>query len=160
MKKKKCIYCRDFGCMKCSPITKSSQMDSLIRIIFYSFIVVVSLLAFDKCFGSEIDVKLKKVIPNNCKIHITSGFRNREHNKKVGGAKRSYHLFDRARDFKTIPRSCRLKIIQNALRTGLTVILYKTHLHIDDRNNQRCLVKIKRGFRYCDSEKYSEKGDL
>lgn len=158
---KKCIYCKDYGCIKCMSITTpSSRMNVIIQLILYSFIIVLSLITIDKCFGANIDTRLKTIIPDNCKINITSGFRSKEKNDSIGGAKNSYHLTDRARDFKTIPRRCRLKIIQNALSSGLTVILYKTHLHIDNRSNQKCLIKTNKGFRYCDSIKYSSKGDI
>ena len=38
---------------------------------------------------------------SGCKLRVTSGYRTKSHNKRVGGAPNSFHLSDRARDFRS-----------------------------------------------------------
>ena len=80
---------------------------------------------------------LRKSLPSSCKLLITSGHRTKKENDRVGGVKDSYHLSGRAYDVVT---RCRTLTIKKALFLGLSVIIYKTHLHIDNRKDQICLV--------------------
>ena len=83
--------------------------------------------------------------PAGCEITITSGHRTIEHNKKVGGAKNSLHLSDRAIDAVI---SCRSWVVKTAKDFGITIILYKKHIHLDIRT--KCMVKLlKGGYRFC-----------
>ena len=80
---------------------------------------------------------------SKCKLFITSGHRNKKHNKRVGGARHSFHLTDRARDFYPISRTknCSIKLLaQIACKYG-SVIVYPTHLHIDNRKKKICIYK-------------------
>jgi len=70
-----------------------------------------------------------------CTIVVTSGKRSKDHNKKVGGAKHSYHLTDRARDIVAPCMSTEdLGYIASLFANG--VIVYNKHVHIDNRNKK------------------------
>ena len=73
---------------------------------------------------------IQKEVP--CKIKIHSGYRSVWKNRRVGGVKNSYHLYDRARD---ISASCMsLKSLGKIARKyAQGVIVYKGHVHIDNR---------------------------
>lgn len=87
----------------------------------------------------------------NCKVVVTSTFRTPAHNRKVGGAKRSMHLYNRAVDLVVDPE-CRKMIIKKARLSGLTVIIYpKGHLHLDNRKKVQCLIKLRKGYKFCKS---------
>lgn len=88
--------------------------------------------------SAPIDKKLSPLFRslNYCSFIITSGYRSPDHNKRIGGAKNSMHLQDRARDIVT---NCKYELARRALSRGLTIILYKSHVHIDDRKDQKCL---------------------
>ena len=73
-----------------------------------------------------------------CSVTITSGYRSVAHNKKVGGAKHSYHLTDRARD--VVPK-CDIKRWSSMACKYVSVIAYKTHVHIDNRRDKLCSLK-------------------
>lgn len=92
----------------------------------------------------DIDTTLRKIErESGCKLHITSGKRSKSHNKKVGGAKKSYHLTDRARDFRSKYRKkgCGIKRLARIACKYTTTIRYKWHIHIDNRKGQnRCLT--------------------
>ena len=81
-----------------------------------------------------------------CEFKITSGFRTIQKNKEVGGAKNSYHLHGRAFDLVT---NCRKEFVKEAMKKGLSIIKYPTHIHVDNRSRQVCLIKRKKGFTYC-----------
>lgn len=81
---------------------------------------------------SHILYQIQQEVP--CNISVTSGYRTVKHNHNVGGAKNSYHLYDRARD---IQASClspkKLAVICKKYAKG--VITYKSHVHIDNRKS-------------------------
>lgn len=89
---------------------------------------------------------IKKNLPKYCKITITSACRTPKKNKEVGGARRSYHLKNRARD---VVSNCRTGIIREAAKVGLSTLIYSTHIHLDDRPKQVCLVRRGKGFISC-----------
>lgn len=64
-------------------------------------------------------------------LRITSGYRDPEHNKKVGGAPRSYHLFGQAYDVAGDATAMQ-KFYQWAKGSGLFVeaIDEKDHIHV------------------------------
>ena len=67
------------------------------------------------------------------KLIITSGYRTSKHNKKVGGAKRSYHLRGMAVDMycKYLTHA---QLGRRALNCDFTTaIVYKSHVHLDIR---------------------------
>lgn len=64
---------------------------------------------------------------------VTSGYRCKKHNEKVGGAKTSQHLRGNAVDIKCA-RHERYRLIQLALRHGFTGIEFSSkHVHLDRR---------------------------
>lgn len=68
-------------------------------------------------------------------FRINSGFRTASHNKKVGGAARSAHLFGRAADIDTVGWTAeeRLQLISFARSIGLTGIgISGSFIHVDD----------------------------
>lgn len=85
---------------------------------------------------SELLDKLQKLRTRiNKPIIITSGYRTPEHNKKVGGASNSQHLYGKAVDIKVNGMTpSQLKV--HAEKIGFKGIgLYKTFLHVDVRKN-------------------------
>ena len=78
-----------------------------------------------------------KDMPINC------GVRCPNHNSSVGGVNFSYHLpaqGSKAADIGVSSRSGRIIIVREALRLGLTVGLYKTFIHLDNRPVQTIFV--------------------
>ena len=76
------------------------------------------------------------------KISITSGYRSEEHNKKVGGAKESFHVKGMAADIKIeghTPKQVS-EIIEHLILTGRMkqggLGLYKTWVHYDIRGTK------------------------
>jgi len=66
-------------------------------------------------------------------IIINSGYRTPEHNKKVGGAKNSYHLQGKAADIKVNGISPS-ELVKYAEQVGFNGIgIYKNFVHLDIR---------------------------
>ena len=82
--------------------------------------------------------RIQKEVP--CKIKVHSAKRSKKHNKRVGGAPNSYHLYDRARDISARCISMK-KLGKIAKKYTNGVIVYKSHVHIDDRPNKLYLEK-------------------
>jgi hypothetical protein len=101
-------------------------------------IVAIVVGVLGKAYGSTEKVghitailgQIQKEVP--CKIKVTSGYRSPKKNKAVGGARNSYHLYNRARD---IQASCLSpeKLAQICKKYANGVIVYKHHVHIDNR---------------------------
>lgn len=73
-------------------------------------------------------------------IRVTSGFRSREHNKKIGGATNSYHVLGMAADIQVakmkpedVAKAIELLIKEGKMKEG-GIGIYKTWLHYDHRN--------------------------
>lgn len=67
---------------------------------------------------------------------ITSGFRSAEHNKHVGGAPFSQHLFGNAVDISITNASDRFLLVREAIRHGFTGIETSSkHVHLDLRTS-------------------------
>jgi len=117
--------------------------------------LVMAVLSFT-VESALIDKQIKKAFPKHCKFKITSGFRTKKRNRKVGGAPNSFHLTNRARDIIISPIKCRTLAELSLLKSGLTIIQYPVHTHIDNRKTQKCLRVTKSGFKLCtlDSTKY------
>lgn len=75
----------------------------------------------------------------NKPIIITSGYRTPEHNKKVGGAKYSYHMRGMAADIRVDGMSA--KEIANKLNEIVPnecgIIVYKNWVHFDVRTGKK-----------------------
>ena len=66
-------------------------------------------------------------------ILITSAYRSKEHNKKVGGSSNSYHLKGEAFDF-TIKNIPLIEIAKYAENIGIKgIIIYNNFIHLDSR---------------------------
>lgn len=89
---------------------------------------------------------IQKELPPICHTRISSYHRTPEHNRKVGGVDGSFHIKKRALDIIT---NCKTLLKEKALKGGLSVILYPTHIHIDNRDNQVCLIREPNGFKNC-----------
>ena len=107
------------------------------------------IVSYNKAFGYPYDRHAKQLsIPtivkkierdSGCLLNIHSYIRTPKENAKVGGAKRSYHLYGRAID---VSSNCvSLKQLAKIASKYSTVILYGTHLHIDNRKDKTCLIK-------------------
>ena len=86
-----------------------------------------------------IDISLILItMETECNIRITSGHRDKEHNDKIGGAPKSFHLTDRARDVVVV--KCDQKEWSKVACKYVSVIEYDHHVHIDNRVNKICLI--------------------
>jgi len=96
----------------------------------------------------ELVYKLQKVRDRLKKpIQITSGYRTPEHNKAVGGAPNSYHMYGLAADIIVWGES-RLKVARICQEVGFTcIILYpdKPHIHVDLREDYKGIVVYNHG---------------
>jgi uncharacterized protein YcbK (DUF882 family) len=75
-------------------------------------------------------------------IHLTNGYRSPSHNKKVGGAKNSMHLYGKACDMKVkgmTPKQV-LLVIERLIKEGKMmqggIGLYNTFTHYDIRGTK------------------------
>ena len=88
-----------------------------------------------------IDVKLAELLQNirehfGKPVIINSAYRSKEHNKKVGGASNSYHLYGQAADIQIKGVSPR-EIAKYAESLGVKGIgLYGTFVHVDTRTTK------------------------
>lgn len=64
---------------------------------------------------------------------VSSGYRCIHHNKAVKGAKESWHLKGRAADITCLGGVRRAAIVRALMDEGLSVIIYRTHVHADLR---------------------------
>jgi uncharacterized protein YcbK (DUF882 family) len=71
---------------------------------------------------------------------INSSYRTPEYNKSVGGSPGSYHILGRAVDIKCLNSITRARIIKEALNMGLSCGIYKSWIHVDDRDVQLVYV--------------------
>lgn len=71
-------------------------------------------------------------------VIITSGYRTPEHNKKVGGAKYSYHMRGMAADIivKDMAPKDVAKELNKLAPKSCGIIVYKSWVHFDTRNNK------------------------
>ena len=111
------------------------------RIFIILLYCIVIFLFCVTSFGAEIDnqVLLLEQI-TGCKLVVTSGFRSPEKNKAVGGSKNSYHLKDRARDLIVKDPECiSISLLGKIACFGMSTIVYKKHIHIDNREVSICI---------------------
>jgi uncharacterized protein YcbK (DUF882 family) len=72
-------------------------------------------------------------------IRVTSGFRSREHNKKIGGEPNSYHILGMAADIQVakikpedVAKAIELLITEGKIKQG-GLGIYRTWVHYDIR---------------------------
>lgn len=107
--------------------------------IFKLMLLLFSLILAVESMGATIDNKVLRLQHlSGCRLKISSGYRTPKRNKAIGGAPESYHLSDRARDLIIVgkcPHNYRtLALIAAGLFGG--VISYRTHLHVDTREEK------------------------
>lgn len=75
-------------------------------------------------------------------IMVTSGFRSKEHNAKIGGALNSYHVLGMAADIKVkgmspvqVAHAIELLIKDGKMKEG-GIGIYRTWVHYDHRNTK------------------------
>lgn len=75
-------------------------------------------------------------------IRVTSGFRSKEHNKKIGGATNSYHVLGMAADIQVakvtpeqVAKAIELLIKEGKMKEG-GLGIYKTWTHYDFRGTK------------------------
>lgn len=70
---------------------------------------------------------------------VTAGFRTEAHNKKLGGAKASYHLKGEAADISCHDSEQRFYIVAGAIAAGIKGIeVCDRHVHLDNR--EKCTM--------------------
>lgn len=109
------------------------------RYLLAAFSLIYSMAAFSA--QTPIDQILKTIeMSTGCKMVVTSGFRSKAHNTKVGGAKNSFHLYNRARDIKPKDKNCiSIKKLGDIACKSTSTIIYKSHVHIDNRTKPLCI---------------------
>jgi len=71
---------------------------------------------------------------------INSAYRCTTHNASVGGVSNSLHKQGKALDIALKDGAQRHEFVELALKYGLTVIVYPTFLHIDNREGEPMLL--------------------
>lgn len=93
------------------------------------------------CSQTEVDPKLVEYLEMICNefeadVTINSAYRCTKHNKKIGGASKSKHLYGQAADIK-VKGVAPLKVAQYAESIGIKGIgQYSNFVHIDTRTNK------------------------
>ena len=132
------------------PITDfNTSIKSILKLVAAATVIFGCIAAYNKAFaGESINQQLRTIqaeVP--CKIKIHSAQRSISHNRKVGGVKNSYHLTNQARDISAPCLS--VKALSRITRKHSTTIIYKSHVHIDNRVGRVCLIKKPLHFIYC-----------
>lgn len=104
-------YFREVEFKRCSPACELADMDS-------DFLV--NLDALRALCGFPLIL--------NC------AFRAADYDRKRGRSGTSYHCIGRAADIRCYDGQSRRKIIESCLALGLTFGVYKTFIHVDNRN--------------------------
>lgn len=71
---------------------------------------------------------------------LNSTYRSPEYNRSVGGSPNSQHLLGNAADIHCDDSRKRATLVKHALDLGLTVGVYKTFVHVDNRDDQLMFV--------------------
>jgi uncharacterized protein YcbK (DUF882 family) len=116
-------------------------------IIFYILICSVAFAADTlKESGERINEVVAQIEEDSgCKLIVTSGYRDEKKNKEVGGAPKSLHLKNLARDIVPKDNTCSsLKDLWKISCKYATGILEKDHIHVDLREKKKCFKLIKK----------------
>ena len=109
--------------------------------LLITLLLLLTMPSLTRASVTDIGTILKRIErESGCKLHITSRKRSKKHNKRVGGAKNSFHLSGRAIDFRSAyrKRGCGIKRLARISCKYATTIRYKWHVHIDNRKVKRC----------------------
>ena len=82
----------------------------------------------------------------NKPLIINSGYRTKEHNRKVGGASNSYHMYGRAFDVSGISSSVLANYCYTLNING--IIIYSTWVHMDTRDNVYHADYTNKGYKF------------
>lgn len=91
----------------------------------------------DKDFLLKLD-KLRELC--NIPLKINSSYRSVNYNKSVGGASNSMHIYGKAVDIACNSSVTRGVILKNALNLGMSCGVYRTWIHVDNRDTQLVYV--------------------
>ena len=75
----------------------------------------------------------------NIPMIITSGFRCKNYNVKVGGAKDSQHMLGRAVDIAIAEADKRHKLVASATQLGFSVGIDGAFIHVDNRDGAKLM---------------------
>lgn len=110
-------------------------MSKLLRFILQVALVFTIMVTANAAeINPELSAKLVEFeTASKCSFIKTSGVRTVEHNKKVGGASKSYHLTGDAYDLVPKCDTSLKKLGKIAAKIFNGVIVYKKHIHVDIR---------------------------
>jgi len=119
--------------------------------------LLVSILYITNIYSCECSletIKLDKKVKllaklSKCKLKVSSGYRTKSKNAKVGGVYNSLHLRNLARDL-VIVNNCSysyMKLGEMARHIFPGVIVYPTHLHVDMRKKRFFGIKTRSGIK-------------
>jgi hypothetical protein len=110
------------------------------KYVIFAFVLIYSIEVFPD--RTPIDQILRTIeTSTGCKMIVTSGFRTKAHNTRVGGAKNSFHLYGRALDIVPKDKKCiSIKKLGKIACKITSVITYKYHAHIDNRAKPLCIL--------------------
>lgn len=95
---------------------------------------------------SELQIKYRLFKEESgCNYIITSAYRSKDHNKRVGGAVRSFHLKGMAYDLLVV-KGCsmsRFRLFKLASKYFNGVIFYDDHIHLDVGNRRYHNIRSK-----------------
>ena len=92
------------------------------------------------CSVEQMDMDFMRLL-DSCRefagipFYLLSAYRSPEHDRKRGRSGRGYHTLGRAVDISVSDGSGRWKVLQAATQLGLSIGIYPTFLHIDNRPN-------------------------
>lgn len=93
------------------------------------------------CDVSQMDPEFLRLLDDAreaaaCPFYLLSAYRSSEWDKKRGRSGRGFHTLGRAVDVSCSDGASRARIVKACLGFGLSVGVYQTFVHIDNRPNQ------------------------
>jgi hypothetical protein len=101
--------------------------------------IILYLAISSSAFYNKMDAIMSSGKIDGCKYAVTSRRRSPDHNNRVGGAQDSLHIHGKAIDIVSNTHKCKMMLRNRALTFGFSTIWYKSHLHVDARQHQKCL---------------------
>lgn len=87
--------------------------------------------------------QIQKDVP--CHVVIHSHWRSVKRNKLIGGSRNSLHITGQAMDISAYKCLTHKQLGKIAFKYA-TVIIYPTHVHIDERTPHKCMYKVGKKF--------------
>lgn len=73
-------------------------------------------------------------------LRVSSGYRCKTHNEKVGGVSNSKHLLGKAADIIISTSPVRYMVLREAIKLGFSGIgVYSNFIHLDTRDERACV---------------------